>query len=368
VPSAVTLLGDWTRLQGPARRAHGLQFLAPVVAAGRVVVISGVDYDQATVKAIVFDARSRRWSFAAPSHVWWRSGTAVGAGKQVIMWGGCCGGGGRGSMAPGVTYDVRHDRWDPLAQGPLGHRSGHSAVWTGEEMIVWGGVSGRLGVDRPEELRADGAAYDPRSGTWRHIAPAPLSPRSGHVAVGTGDEMLVWGGSRPLRPLRSEHERPLYDGAAYDPGSDTWRRLPPTRLLAPPPPVLDVVPADVSAVWTGDTMLIWGTNGGASYDPDSDQWERVKNPPPDLGVAYDGNTAVWTGNEMIVWGGVHATTSADVATGAAYDPQRKAWRRLPEAPISGRSHYAALWTGEGMLVWGGCCPYYADGAIYTPDG
>src|SRR5262245_13789701 len=55
VPTDAALLGDWQRLQGPARRADGHQFLAPVVADGRVVVISGVDYDQATVKAIVFD-------------------------------------------------------------------------------------------------------------------------------------------------------------------------------------------------------------------------------------------------------------------------------------------------------------------------
>jgi hypothetical protein len=94
--------GVWQRLHGPARRAQGLQFLVPVMAGEKIVVTAGVDYDQATMKALVFDPASRRWSPAAPSRVWWRGGhTALGVGDQVIVWGGCCGGGGHGSQAPG---------------------------------------------------------------------------------------------------------------------------------------------------------------------------------------------------------------------------------------------------------------------------
>jgi Kelch motif len=364
--SSARTLGEWQRLSGPAGLGPGFQALVPVVAGGRVVVIAGVDYDQATVKAIVFDGDSRRWSRAAPSHMWWRFGyTAVAAGDQVIVWGGCCGVAGQGSRAPGVIYDVTQDRWRPLERGPLGNRGGHSAVWTGEEMLVWGG-GGSGG------LRADGAAYDPASESWRLIPPAPLSPRSQHVAVWTGEEMIVWGGSRPLREYR---ERPLYDGAAYDPRSDTWRRLPPTRLLAPLPAVLDVLDEseelDLNAVWTGDTMLIWGPNGGATYDPDNDLWERVPGPPSEFGVTPAGSAPVWTGQEMIVWGGVSPFNGSKLfATGAAYDPEQKRWRQLPQAPISRRYQHAAVWTGARLLIWGGCCReeagIYANGAIYTP--
>jgi hypothetical protein len=366
-PSAAKILGDWQRLQGPVRRGQGFQVLTPVVVGDRVVVIAGVDYDQATVKALVFDSDSRRWSPTAPSRMWWRYGyTAVAAGDQVIVWGGCCGVAGRGRRAPGVIYDVTQDRWHPLERDGFGNRSSHSAVWTGEEMIVWGGGSG-------SGLRADGAAYDPISETWRVIPPAPLAPRAAHVAVWTGEEMIVWGGSRPLRPLREGEERPFYDGAAYDPRRDTWRRIPPTRLLAPPPAVRDVIQAgaerNLNAVWTGEEMIVWGPTGGASYDPDSDQWERVPGPPSDFGITFDGSEAVWTGEEMIVWGGVSPFNGSKFfATGAAYDPGQKRWRQLPEAPISGREGHAAVWTGEGMLVWGGCCgrDYFADGAIYVP--
>lgn len=45
---------------------------------------------------------------------------------------------------------------------------------------------------------------------WRAIARSPLAGRFGHVAVWTGERMLVWGGSGRGR-------RSLGDGASYDP-------------------------------------------------------------------------------------------------------------------------------------------------------
>jgi hypothetical protein len=61
------------------------------------------------------------------------------------------------------------------------------------------------------------------TGTWRAIAPAPIAGRDGAVAVWTGRQLLVWGGhgrvpGAGLRPLR--------DGAAYDPAGDRWQLIP----------------------------------------------------------------------------------------------------------------------------------------------
>lgn len=55
--------------------------------------------------------------------------------------------------------------WRLVAPSPLSPRADHSVVWTGREMIVWGGDAGG-------SYFADGAAYDPRRDTWRKIAPA----------------------------------------------------------------------------------------------------------------------------------------------------------------------------------------------------
>jgi Kelch motif protein len=327
-------------------KARGFQELAPVVVRDKVVVIAGVDYDQASVKGMVIDLPSRRAKQTAPSGLYWQYGvTAVAAHGDVIVWGGCHGGGGRGSRAPGALYDVAGDRWTHLRDGP--RRARHTAVWTGEEMIVWGGFTCD---DRP---RADGAAY---AGSWRTIARAPISPRSYHVAVWTGEEMIVWGGSRGRRLL--------VDGAAYDPERDRWRRLAKspfrTGRLG-----LGMEP-DLDADWTGALMTIWGPRGGATYDPERDRWQRIPAPPPELRDVAGGQTA-WSGGELVVWGHSNGWGS-NLQQGAAFDPASRVWRALPDAPIRGRDRHAMVAIPRGVLVWGGCCRssrYYGDGAIVT---
>ena len=60
-------------------------------------------------------------------------------------------------------------------------------MWTGTEMIVWGGNDGN-------QSNA-GGRYNPSMDTWTatNSAAAP-SARSLHTAVWTGNEMIVWGG------------------------------------------------------------------------------------------------------------------------------------------------------------------------------
>lgn len=67
-------------------------------------------------------------------------------------------------------------------------RRGHSAVWIGSAMAIWGG-SGPLVPDV-------GVLYSPATDTWtpmNYSIPAP-SRRSSHSAVWTGSKMFVWGG------------------------------------------------------------------------------------------------------------------------------------------------------------------------------
>jgi len=67
-------------------------------------------------------------------------------------------------------------------------RSYPTAIWTGSEMIVWGGgtASGTLNT---------GARYDPSIDSWTATSTtnAPEA-RAYHTAVWTGSEMIVWGG------------------------------------------------------------------------------------------------------------------------------------------------------------------------------
>jgi Kelch motif protein len=98
------------------------------------------------------------------------------------------------------------DTWASTYAGAPDPRYGHTAVWTGTEMIVWG----------TNDLYSTGGRYNPATDTWTetsHGANVP-SPRYDHAAVWTGTEMIVWGGTNDSSVLN--------DGARYNPASDTW--------------------------------------------------------------------------------------------------------------------------------------------------
>jgi len=72
---------------------------------------------------------------------------------------------------------------------PAGHYW-YTAVWIGTEMIVFGGVG-----ENPYRYLNDGGRYSPISNSWASLplAGAPSS-RSKQTAVWTGTDMIVWGG------------------------------------------------------------------------------------------------------------------------------------------------------------------------------
>src|SRR5947199_5729768 len=57
--------------------------------------------------------------------------------------------------------------WDRFDGGPLTTRTQSLVAWAGKEILVTGG---RDVANRP---LGDGAAYDPAAGRWRPIAPRP---------------------------------------------------------------------------------------------------------------------------------------------------------------------------------------------------
>jgi hypothetical protein len=69
--------------------------------------------------------------------------TAVWTGSEMIVWGGCTDGGCNSSFNTGGRYNPSTDSWTPTntANAPAA-RWAHTAVWTGSEMIVWGGAGG----------------------------------------------------------------------------------------------------------------------------------------------------------------------------------------------------------------------------------
>jgi hypothetical protein len=75
-------------------------------------------------------------------------------------------------------------------------------VWTGREMVVWGGIFG--------EPAGTGGRYDPGTDQWLPTSPAGApAGRDLPVGVWTGSHVIVWGGSDGF-------SRPIHDsGGAY---------------------------------------------------------------------------------------------------------------------------------------------------------
>jgi len=319
--------------------------------------------------------------------------TAIWTGSVMVAWGGCC------WLGSGGRYDPLTDTWSPVsAVNAPGPRSGHAAVWTGSymvvwggegdtanpewfqygdgrrydpiadvwlsmsasayprtrptavwtgrEVLVWGGYTGRLGI-----YFDDGFRYDPATDTASSVSTTDApSGRAGHVAAWTGSEMLVWGGGN--------YSGELATGGRYDPATDSWRDLA-AATSSPPPSETGI------AAWSGDRMFLWlGRSDQAFlYDPNAEDWSPASTlhaPTP-----RDGATVVWTGREFVVWGG--SDHGAGLATGGRYDPRSDSWTTVSalNAP-PGRGGHAAVWTGDRMLVWSG--GFLPSGGRYDPSG
>ena len=263
--------------------------------------------------------------------------TAVWTGTEMIVWGGD---GGAGDLNTGGIYNPAANSWVPMSTtGAPAARSDHSAVWTGSAMIVWGGVSSSGG----NTLFNDGACYFPATNTWTPLntSGAPAG-RGSHTAVWTGSEMIVWGGTGTLT---------YNDGARYHPQTDTWT---PVNAAGAP-----VDRFSHTAVWTGTRMIVWGgqnfdgyLDSGGSYDPGTNLWSAVSTAGAPLGRWL--HSAVWTGSQMIVWGGHNGLAGDYLGDGGRYDPAANAWSAISTtgAPAARLSH-TAVWTGSDMIVWGG---------------
>jgi N-acetylneuraminic acid mutarotase len=109
----------------------------------------------------------------------------------MIVWGGSysCGTYCAEYLNTGGRYDPITDAWAATSTIAVPNgRDSHTAVWTGTQMIVWGGVDN-------SGVMNTGGKYNPNTDTWTSTSTtnAP-SARYYHTAVWTGGEMIIWGG------------------------------------------------------------------------------------------------------------------------------------------------------------------------------
>jgi len=276
--------------------------------------------------------------------------TAVWTGNEMIVWGGA-------SVGPiyfntGGRYNPSTDSWTATSTtNAPGARAIHTAVWTGSEMIVWGGGTGG------STFFNTGGRYNPSTDGWTatSLTNAPTA-RTQQTAVWTGSQMIVWGGV--------DSSGYFSTGGRYDPGTDSWT---PTNTIGAPS--ARTLP---KAVWTGSEMIVWGggnptlLNTGGRYNPGTDSWTATSTTGAPAGRFFP--SALWTGSEMIVWGGENGSGFQN--TGGRYSPSTDSWTvtNTTNAPAPREAH-TAVWTGSEMIVWGGFggAPYFNTGGRYNPS-
>lgn len=300
---------------------------------------------------------------------------AVWTGTELLIWGGVepavnAGMPSYAAINRGIRYNPATGVWLPIsAVGAPQGRFGHSAVWTGTEMIVWGGQTGNLG-GAPSSVLTTGGRYNPTTNTWTGIAPnvdasgpPPGIPdgRRDHLAFFTGTEMLIWGGSSTPGEFASTGGggggSPL-SGKRYNVAANTW------SSMAESNPEL-TSPTNYSGVWTGTEMIIWAGGGppgtppmAGRYSPGANQWQALPSIPGDPQMAGEGFSTLWTGTEMIIWGGVVGGGGGNLNTGVRFNPAGNSglgsWATVSTtgAPTARARHYAVR-SGSEMIIWGG---------------
>jgi Kelch motif len=332
-PSASSVLaGVWRRL--PPAPPPAATVLTVSVWTGRQMVIIGRAYPKPPSGIDVAAA------YSPTSNAWRRLTPLKGPvgnfqGEYHAVWT------GKESLVLGPfdfqAYDPRTNRWRRTAAPPTGVDGAGLVVWTGKEMIDWGG--GCCG-----DAFATGWAFNPVTNRWRKLPSSPLAPSQSPTGVWTGHELIVLVSG--LDPDGKPYPSSLARIAAYNPVSDAWRRLVP----------LPAARFNAEAVWDGHEMLLVGGIGAAkggrpgspaklgfAYDPNTNHWRQVAPMP----TGRTNFAAVWTGRRLLIWGG------STPPGGLALDPTANRWSALPPAPLTGRTSLTAVWTGRSMILWGG---------------
>lgn len=192
-----------------------------------------------------------------------------------------------------AAYDPATNAWTTLPAVPVAARSEPSFVWTGTELILWGGrgaSSAKL---------TDGWRFDPSTRAWTKFSdPGVFEWRYDQATAWDGTRMFVWGGQDSTYKANGGAYVPSVGWTAVSAVADT--------IFAPKGTRIGM------ASWAakGKLYALWGINsysavtGGAVYDAATDTWSTLDmtGAPKERHRA----SAVWTGREAILWGGAYS--------------------------------------------------------------
>jgi N-acetylneuraminic acid mutarotase len=343
---ASTVPGNWHRLAPePVALPYGDN-----VWTGRQLIVFGrvpltkQTYNPSKNAAIAYNAATNSWrTLSPPTQRGAVAGCcqAVWTGKEMLVFG------------ANLAYDPTTNTWRPL---PRSVPSG-IVLWTGREAIGWGG--GCCG-----DASSSGAAYNPASGRYRVLPRSPLAPSQRPLGAWTGHELILLVSG--FDPDGTPYPARLARAAAYDPATNSWRRLPPLPARS--------LRFATGAAWDGHELLVVGAGSGMrrsyAYAPATNRWRQLASMPVDRSDA----AVLWTGSRLVVWGGENGR-GRTVRDGLAYAPKTDRWAAIARAPLR-TDGTSVAWTGKSLLVFGGVIGaseatgnqqvWLREGAAFTP--
>jgi len=257
----------------------------------------------------------------------------------------------------------------PLTPGSIDH----SATWTEIGLFIVGGRS----VDG-STIYAGTQVFSLDDGQWSQAAQDSLARRAGHLAVWTGDRLVVLGGSVGTDAVRTV--------GAFDPETMTWSELPETPFHG----MLDAtwfrgaiwvvtieglvfrldeveeawLPENVKAtgidarfVTSGDSLYLLSSEVFSSEQgrldanvlgPGSSDWKQVRERTHDLGLPlgefFWPNAMAGPDSSLIVWSGEGQGTLF------RFHPGRNVWEQGDDLPLPACEGYAKPLTIDNV-VW-----------------
>ena len=290
-------------------------------------------------------AQAQKWSTAAvfpePSEELY----GITAGGKMLVFGGQQL--GWKSLGMVYEYDPATDKWTKKKDMPL--PTHHAALAeTGGKIYVIGGFTVPSGAEKgnpPGWEPIDNVwEYDPRSDTWRALAPLP-SKRGSVVAAVVGGKVYAIGGAANhpgsaesfiyrTRGRPSLH-RAVATNEVYDPATNRWASrnpMPTARNHA----AVGVVGGKIYVIGgrIGSVFMSTGSNTDIveEYDPVTDQWGGIRAPMPT--PRSGGAWGVHNGRIYVAGGeGRSYQFSAAFKAVEAYDVAANFWHVLPPMQV-----------------------------------
>lgn len=280
---------------------------------------------------------------------------AVWTGTQVLVFGGTSGALDWKASPDGFLFDPSTREIIQVPPAPVAEGwNVHDILWVGERLLVIGQSSY---FDESSDLRPSIVAFDPTTGQWSDVTTFPEERQVVGSVVPIGDRLIFIGG---------DQNGPSAEVWEYSLPEDEWRRLDEAAI-----PAVE----EAEGVWTGAEMIVVGGYAGVdqslfvSYHPGTNAWESLSDP----GYQYiEYHDLYWTGEEVLV-APMHVYTEDlgvhNSLTLLVYDPSTDAWTESSENPAQPPIRGAVTWTGNELLSWGGLSGTWhptSEGSAYDP--